>query len=66
MGFRIKQFREENDWTQEELSKKSGVSRNLIARLESGELKNTSTNTLFKLARAFNRKVEEIFFEDDV
>lgn len=66
MSFRIKEFREEMKWTQDELAKKSGVSRNLIARLESGELKSTSTKTLFKLAKAFNKKVEDIFFESNV
>lgn len=63
MIFRIKEVREENHLTQQELSVKSGVSRNLIARLESGELKSTSTDTLFKLASALNVKVEFLFTE---
>ena len=63
MKFRIKEFREEKHVTQQELSLKSGVSRNLIARLETGELKSTSTDTLFKLANALNVKVEFLFTE---
>lgn len=66
MGFRIKKLREEKKWTQKELALESGVSQNLIARLESGSLTSTSTDTLFKLAKALGKKVEDIFFEDDV
>lgn len=64
MGYAIKRFREEKGLSQEELAKKSGVSRNLIARLESGNLKKTSTETLFKLAKALDKKVNDIFFEN--
>lgn len=66
MGFRIKKLREEKNWTQKELALESGVSQNLIARLESGSLTSTSTDTLFKLAKALGKKVEDIFFEDNV
>lgn len=66
MGFRIKELREEKNWSQSVLAEKSGVSRNLIARLESGELTFTTTDTLLKLAKALGKKVNEIFFEDDV
>lgn len=43
------------------ISGKSGVSRNLISRLESGELTFTTTDTLLKLAKALGKKVNEIF-----
>ena len=66
MPFRIKELREEKGWTQEELAIKSGVSRNLIARLESGSLNSTSTDTLFKLADALGTKAKYLFFENDV
>lgn len=66
MQFRIKELRERKGYSQEELAKLSGVSRNLIARLETGELTSTSTNTLFKLAKALNVKVERLFFKDVV
>lgn len=64
MSFRIKEIREKKSLTQEELANKSGVSRNLIARLESGGLKNTTTDTLFKIANALSVKVETLFFEE--
>ncbi|MGN1276261.1 MAG: helix-turn-helix transcriptional regulator [Floccifex sp.] len=66
MGFKIKEAREEKGITQEELSNKSGVSRNLISRLESGDLKSTSTNTLIKIANALEKSVNDIFFGDSV
>ncbi len=64
MKFKIKEHREKLGISQEKLAQLSGVSRNLIARLESGDLTSTSTNTLFKLAKALNTKVESIFFEE--
>lgn len=66
MHFKIKELREQKGWTQEKLANKSNVSRNLIARLESGSLDKTSTDTLFKLAKALEVKVESIFFENSV
>ena len=66
MGFKIKEAREEKGITQEELSNKSGVSRNLISRLETGDLKSTSTNTLIKIANALEKSVNDIFFGDNV
>lgn len=62
MQFKIKEIREEKGYSQEKLSELSGVSRNLIARLETGELTSTSTNTLFKLAQALNVKVKSLFY----
>lgn len=66
MKFLIKKLREEQGITQRELSIKSGVSRNLIARLESGDVQNTTTDTLFKIANALKVKAENLFFEDEV
>ena len=66
MNFKIKECRESQGMTQEELSKKSGVSRNLIARLESGGITNTTTETLLKLAKALGVTVEALFFAKSV
>ena len=63
LGFKIKECREEAHITQEELSKKSGVSRTIISGLESGAITVTTTETLLRIARALERKVTEIFFE---
>lgn len=66
MGYKIKECRCEIDITQEELAKRSGVSRTIISGLESGAITVTTTDTLSKLAKALGKKVSEIFFEDIV
>ena len=63
MGFRIRECRNEINMSQEELSKKSGVSRTIISGLENGTITVTTTETLLRIARAMNKKVVDIFFE---
>ena len=66
MGYRIKEEREALGMTQEELERKSGVSRVTISGLENGTTRNTTTGTLLKLAAALNTTIDRIFFADDV
>ncbi len=66
MQYRIKEFREKLKWTQEELAKVSGVSRATIAGLESGAVTVCTTTTLVKIAKALNKKVSDIIFEEIV
>lgn len=66
MGYKIKEVREEVGLTQEELSKKSQVSRTIISGLESGTLENTTSRTLIKIAEALGKTVEDIFFTSKV
>ena len=61
MGFKVKEVRLAKNISQEELSKASGVSRQTICELESGEVLNTTTSTLAKLADALECKVGDIF-----
>lgn len=63
MQFRIKQCREEVGISQEELSKKSGVSRTIISGLESGKITVTTTETLLKISEALGKKVTDIFLQ---
>ena len=63
MGFKIRECRNEINMSQEELSKKSGVSRTIISGLENGTITVTTTETLIRIARAMNKKVVDIFFE---
>lgn len=65
MGYRIKEFREAKNMTQEELSKKSNVSRATIWALESGAERTTTTKTLLKLANALGVTVDQLFFKED-
>ena len=66
MGYKIKEMREAQDMTQEELSEKSGISRVTISGLENGTERNTTSKTLLKIARALGCTVDQIFFADAV
>lgn len=50
--------------SQEELAKKSGVSRSIISGLETGKTLVTKTTTLQKIANALGKTINEIFFND--
>ncbi len=64
MGYRIKEEREKAGLSQEELANASKVSRTIISGLESGRVTTTTTETLYKLAKALNKKVGDIFYTD--
>ena len=66
MGYRIKEIREKQNMTQEELSAQSGVSRATISSLENGSSRSTTTKTLMRIARTLGVPVEELFFTDSV
>lgn len=66
MGYRIKEFREQSEMTQEELALRSGVSRGTICALENGTERTTTTRTLLKLAAALGTTVDQLFFPEDV
>lgn len=61
MEYRVKEFREKKQWTQEALSEKADVSRAIISKLENGDEVVTTTETLKKIASALNCKVSDIF-----
>nr|DAQ73721.1 MAG TPA: Helix-turn-helix XRE-family like protein [Caudoviricetes sp.] len=61
MVLNIKRLREEKGMTQEQLAEKANVNRSLLNQLETGKLKNTSINTLQKIADTLNCKIIELF-----
>ncbi len=61
MGFKIKERREELGISQEELVKRSGVSRGTISALENNTARATTTKTLLSLANALETTVDQIF-----
>ena len=63
MSYGIRERRETLKMTQEELAKKSGVSRTIISGLESGTTEVTKITTLLKIANALDCKVKDIFLE---
>lgn len=62
MGYRIKELREAQNMTQEELSKKSGISRGTISALEGDMMRETTTKTLVKIAQALGSTVDQLFY----
>lgn len=62
MKTKVKYYRELNNMTQEELSKKSGVSRTIISGLENGTLDSTTNATMKKISDALNVGILELFY----
>ncbi len=63
MKNKLKVLRAERDWSQEELGKRVGVSRQAINAIERGK-HDPSLPLAFKLADLFNLKIEEIFIRN--
>lgn len=65
METKIQEFRKQGKITQEELADSLGVTRQTIISLENGRY-NASLQLAFKIARFFNRNIEEVFlFEEE-
>ena len=64
MKNRLKKIREDEGISQEELSKKSSVSRTIISELENDKTNVITNATLEKLASALGKKVTDIFFQE--
>ena len=64
MKNRLKEIREDEGISQEELSKKSSVSRTIISELENDKTNVITNATLEKLASAIGKKVTDIFFQE--
>ncbi len=60
----LKVFRAMHDLTQEDLAEKVGVTRQTINAIEKSRY-NPSLELVFKLARLFDVKIEDIFIYDD-
>ena len=59
---KVKERREELGLTQEELERKSGVSRQTISALENKDDLNTSTKVMLALANALEITIDKLFF----
>lgn len=64
MKNRVKEERELQGMSQEQLSNKSEVSRTIISELENGKTDVITNVTLEKIAGALGKKVTDIFFTD--
>ena len=64
MNNRLRVLRAERDWSQAELARRLGVSRQTVNAIETGRY-DPSLPLAFRLARVFGRPIEEIFrFEE--
>lgn len=61
MKNKVKEYRVEQNLTQDELAKKANVSRYLISRIENGDDVNITKNTMLSIAEALNSNVSDIF-----
>jgi transcriptional regulator with XRE-family HTH domain len=57
MGARIKELREQQGMTQQDLADKTGLQRSNIARIESGKY-STGQDILSKIAEALGKKLD--------
>lgn len=65
VGKRIKTYRLEKGWTQEELGKHLGVGKAAIQKYESGQVQNLKSSTIKKLCYLFNCKPFDFIFDGD-
>jgi putative transcriptional regulator len=63
MNNRIKVLRAEQDWSQQALADKIGVSRQAVNAVERGK-HDPSLQFAFDIANQFNQRIEDIFFPD--
>lgn len=64
-GNKIKELRNKQNITQEELSFRSGVSRSHIGMIEKG-LRDISLSAIFKISRALQTPLNELFRFDSI
>lgn len=58
----IEKIRKAQNMTQEDLAKKSGISRVTIGNFENGKIKVTTNQTMEKIAKALGKKINEVFY----
>ena len=64
MRNRIHVLRAEKEWTQARLAEEIGVSRQAIVAIENGKY-DPALPLAFKIARAFDKTIEEVFLWED-
>ncbi|WP_229075859.1 helix-turn-helix transcriptional regulator [Actinoplanes sp. DH11] len=63
MRNRLTELRAQHGWTQADLARRAGVSRQTINAVETGKF-DPSLPLAFRLARLFELRIEEIFHDD--
>lgn len=62
MQNKLRQARDDANMSQEELAKKSGISRTTISGIENNEDIVVKTSTIIAIANALNKRAQDIFF----
>ena len=60
----IKELRKKQDWSQQALADKLGVSRQTVISIEKGKY-DPSLPLAFRIANVFNKKIEEVFQDEE-
>ncbi|WP_153769579.1 helix-turn-helix transcriptional regulator [Labrenzia sp. CE80] len=63
MKNKIRVLRAERRWTQADLGKELGISRNSVNAIENGKF-DPSLPLAFRIARLFGKTIEDVFEED--
>ncbi|MDR6551827.1 helix-turn-helix transcriptional regulator [Paenibacillus qinlingensis] len=61
MKNRVKELRARFDWTQEDLAKRTGITRQTVGMIEKSDY-SPSTLLALKIARVFKVSVEDVFY----
>lgn len=64
VGERIKTYRLDKGWTQEELGKQLGVGKAAIQKYESGQVQNLKSGTIKTLCEVFDAQPFDFIFDD--
>ena len=54
----IREYRKQSNLSQEGLAKKAKVSRSIIAKIETGAVKSTTLDTIYKIGNALNMDLQ--------
>lgn len=62
MKNKLSEIRWRKGWSQAALARRSGVAKSTICEIENGNITNPSLEVAFKICKALNLKVEDVFF----
>lgn len=62
MENRLSEIRWRKGWSQAGLARRAGVAKSTICELENGNITNPSLEVAFKISKALNLKIEDVFY----
>ena len=66
MEYRVREIREQRKMSQEELERKSGISRQTISAIENNRAGEVKIGTLMAIANALETTIDSLFFQKAV